>query len=98
MRTIGPVLLGIAALLLLPDTVESKDSGTGAHLFKIYCTKCHSTSEQAGIGPGLRHISKRMNQRQLSLLLRNGKDTMPPFGTKLTSAQIKDLVDFLKNL
>lgn len=98
MRKMGAGFLSIAILLLLTIPGESKDQGVGSGLFNVYCAKCHSRSGQPGVAPGLHNISKRMSQKQLSLIIRNGKNTMPPFGTKLPARQIRELVDFLKNL
>ena len=88
------------AMLSLWGIGASRNAPKGAQVFKVYCAKCHSTGTQAGVAPGLGGIlkSKRMSEQEVRTVIRDGRETMPPFGSKLAAAQMKDLIDFLKTI
>ncbi|HWC17692.1 MAG TPA: cytochrome c [Terriglobales bacterium] len=97
--------LSIAALLLFTSlTVHpqnaSRSSRSGAQLFKVYCQKCHSTNQSKSLAPSLYHAmsSKRFLENQMRKIIVDGKDTMPPFGRRLTPTELDKLIEYLKTL
>ncbi|HWH56152.1 MAG TPA: cytochrome c [Terriglobales bacterium] len=80
---------------------RSDASRSGAKLFRVYCQKCHSTARgKKSLGPGLYHImkSKRFDEPRLREMITNGKDTMPPFGRRLSAEELDRLIEYLKAL
>jgi cytochrome c6 len=80
--------------------------GEGATLFKSKCAGCHSP-DGSGSGPAgkamhLHDLGSAEVQKQtdaeLIAITANGKGTMPGYKGKLTDAQIKQVVGFIREL
>jgi mono/diheme cytochrome c family protein len=79
----------------------------GRTIYRDRCAICHFSDSNAGkIGPGLKGIYKRgkfANGSKVDdasmekLIVKGGKD-MPPFQAVLNSAQIRDLLAYLRTL
>lgn len=80
----------------------------GKTLFQQKCAVCHyDNSDQKKIGPGLKGISKRgtftvsgnkITDDSLKTWIENGDQLMPGFKDGLETAQIKDVVAYVKTL
>lgn len=80
----------------------------GKSLFQQKCAICHyDHSEQKKIGPGLKGISKRgtfavngnkITDDSLKTWIENGDQLMPPFKEVLETAQVKDVIAYVKTL
>lgn len=80
----------------------------GKSLFQQKCAICHyDNSEQKKIGPGLKGISKRgtfavngnkITDDSLKTWIENGDQLMPPFKEVLETAQVKDVIAYVKTL
>jgi len=94
----------ILAILVLMEVAyaqtASRSSRSGAQLFKVYCAKCHSMDGSRSLGPSLHHsmASKRLDETQMRHIILDGKNTMPPFGRRLTSKELDKLIEYMKNL
>jgi mono/diheme cytochrome c family protein len=76
----------------------SKAKARGAELFATRgCAHCHGPAGVGGSeGPDLQLVRKRLNKAQITTQIHNGGKSMPAFGDELSSAQIDDLVAFLR--
>ncbi len=80
----------------------------GKEVFDKKCGVCHyADSDAKKIGPGLKGIGKRgtftvnnnkVTDESLRTWIENGDTLMPPFKDVLDSAQIKDVVAYVKTL
>ena len=79
---------------------------SGAALYKSKCAMCHGADGKGDTPVGkslkLRDLSSADVQKQsdaeLVAITRDGKGRMPPYKGKLTDAQIKDIVAFIRTL
>ena len=79
---------------------------TGAQLFADACKVCHNTdSQKRKFGPGLAGVAagklpsgKDASPENILKRITEGGNGMPPFGDKLSSAEIADLVAYVKTL
>jgi cytochrome c6 len=94
------------ALSLLAFSTPALAQGEGAALFKSKCAGCHSP-DGSGSGPAgkamhLRDLGSAAVQKQtdveLTAVITNGKGSMPGYKGKLTEAQVKQLVSFIRSL
>jgi len=86
---------------------ETEDVAKGKQVYGAKCEICHySTSTEKKIGPGLAGLMKRERFRNgmkaddenlRRVVERGGKD-MPGFRNSLKSAQIRDLIAYVKTL
>jgi mono/diheme cytochrome c family protein len=101
----GTTLLALVLGLSLLSTTAGAQSD-GAALFKAKCAPCHGPD-----GKGQTPMGKAVKARdlgseevqkesdaQLTEIVNNGKGKMPAYKGKLTDAQIKDLVAFVRTL
>ena len=96
------VIFAVVALAATqtPSTVlaGSKAKTRGAEVFATHgCAHCHGTTGIGGTkGPDLQLVRKRMNKAQIMQQIQNGGKSMPSYSDSLTSAQINDLVAYLR--
>jgi cytochrome c6 len=80
--------------------------GQGASLFKSRCAGCHGADGKGDTGIGksmhLRALGSADVQKQsdaeLTAWIADGKGAMPAYKDKLSGAQIKDLVGYIRDL
>jgi len=96
--------LAIAAIAFAVtwDGCHKPAASEGAAVFEKYCARCHIRHEgQASPAPALAGYFLRKPApavRDVENVIRNGRRAMPPFGARLSSAQVEDLVAYLKTL
>jgi mono/diheme cytochrome c family protein len=92
-------LLSFAPRSVPPVSAHVDHEADGAELFASSgCTHCHGiAAEGTDKGPSLRDVRHTLSSRQVFAQIRDGGKNMPPFGSDLTDAQIKDLVRFLRS-
>jgi len=103
-RVIGSVLIFAVAVLL--STTPAHAQNDGAALFKAKCAACHGPDGKGDTSMGkvlkVRDLSSDDVQKQtdaeLTAITENGKGKMPAYKGKLTDAQIKDLIAFIRTL
>ena len=83
------------------EATAATHAAAGEHLFKQYCSACHSTEpEKKIVGPSLHAEMKgaapKKTAAQVKTIIMNGNGTMPPFKTQLLPADIENLVAYLK--
>jgi len=93
-----------AVLFLFSATLRAQDDAPS--LFKAKCAGCHggdgSGNTSAGKSLKLRDLGSADVQKQtdaeLTAIITNGKSPMPAYKGKVTDAQIKELVTYVRGL
>lgn len=94
----------IAALALFCTTATKADDAAGT--FKTKCAICHSP-DGSGSGPTGKAMNvpdlrsadvQKLSDADLDGAITNGKNKMPPYKDKLSAADIKGLVAFIRSL
>ena len=92
----------LAVLLAVPAVAQ----GSGAEVYKANCTMCHGDDGLATtpLGKALNAASfkdpkvAKTPDVDLTAIVKKGKDKMPAFGDKLTGAQIKSVIAYIRTL
>ena len=96
-------LLGSMAALMV-TTASSQTSG--ADIYKAKCQMCHA-ADGSGNTPAGKAMKAhpfdspdviKMSDSELIAVVKDGKERMPAFGEKLTDAQIKNVVAYIRTL
>ena len=93
----------LAALVLACAGKEKSETGgaevaDGAQIFKKYCVLCHGVDGKLGLN-GSKDITKSvLSKAERKELIRNGKNTMTPFGGVLTEAEIDAVAGYTMTL
>jgi mono/diheme cytochrome c family protein len=91
----------LAAAVCAAGSVSFAESGEA--VYKANCQSCHGTSgtpspgiaKMMGVKPASEYKSSEKEQFDA---VKNGKGKMKPFASKLTDAQIKDVVTYFRTL
>jgi mono/diheme cytochrome c family protein len=78
----------------------------GADTYKAKCAMCHGADGQAAttMGKNMKILSfkapemLKASEAQFFASTKNGKNKMPAYAGKLTDAQIKDVIAFIRSL
>ena len=100
--------LGCIAILCLAASVVTPGfaQGSGADTYKAQCALCHGADGLAAtpVGKAFKAASfkdpavVKTPDAALIAIVKSGKDKMPSFSTKLTDAQIKAVVAYIRTL
>lgn len=71
------------------------ESASGAEIYQAKCN-CHGPEGKGGRAPQLAGTTQSTDD--LYKIVHDGKQKMPAFGSQLSEAQIKKVVDYLKTL
>lgn len=79
---------------------------SGASLFKSHCAACHGADGKGdtAIGKSMHMLAlgspdvQKMSDKELTATISDGKGAMPSYKDKLSGAQIKDLVGYIREL
>jgi len=91
----------LAAMLAAPMTAAFAQSG--ADNYKAKCAMCHAADGSAS-GPAGKAMNvpsfktSKLTEAEMIAETKAGKGKMPAFTGKLTDAQIKDVITFVKTL
>ena len=91
-------LFSLLIVMALPITAAAQ---SGADLYKTKCAACHGadgSKTMMGAKPLNGAEVQGMSDAQLTDAITNGKGKMPAYKGKLTDAQIKDLVTYVRTL
>ena len=101
-------LIMVGALgLLMSARVFAADAAKGKSNFEDNCSVCHnSDSDERKMGPGLKGLfkhdklanGKAVNETNVTGVINEGGNGMPPFADTLTKAEKDDIIAFLKSL
>ena len=93
--------MALAIAMLHPSSTvaaSSQAKARGGELFATRgCAHCHGPSGIGGRkGPDLQLVRKRLKKPQIAHQIHDGGKSMPAYGHDLSSAQIDDLVAYLR--
>ena len=85
----------------LDEALVIPPAGTQEHLgytlFMMNCAHCHGNDARGDEGPDLHGVTK--SDARITSIVKNGiKGEMPKFGTKLTDADVRALIAFVRSL
>ncbi len=89
---IGKILLSIALLFSIVLTSYASEMSEAQQIFKKKCSLCHAVDRKK-LGPAVKTMSQEKSV--LSQVITQGKNAMPAFEGKLSSDEIKSMVDYL---
>jgi len=111
---LAAVSVAFVAILLVPGAPTSQAQTGSVHpvspkvragqeAFEKTCMACHATVEgQASFGPNLHGVLKgphpRKTPAEVQLMVKNGKNKMPPLGEKVPPADVDNIIAYLKTL
>ena len=76
---------------------SSSLAGQGYKLFMNNCAHCHGTDARGDEGPDLHGVTK--SDAKIASFIKNGiKGEMPKFGQKLSDADVKTLIAYIRSL
>jgi mono/diheme cytochrome c family protein len=95
----------LAAVIFLAGAVGFAQS-SGEATYKAKCQSCHGAegtpnpgiAKMMGVKPVSDPSVKSMSEAQMVAVTTNGKGKMPAYKGKLTDSQIKESVDYFRNL
>ena len=93
--------VGVSGTSGLDEALVIPPAGTQEHqgytLFMMNCAHCHGNDARGDEGPDLHGVTK--SDARITSLIKNGiKGEMPTFGTKLTDADVRALIAFVRSL
>jgi mono/diheme cytochrome c family protein len=101
---IATLCIGGGLLLAMRAPIQPVEAGSsakarGAELFATRgCSHCHGDHGiGGGIGPDLKDVRKRMSKDAMRTQIHDGGKGMPDYGDELSSAQIDDLIAYLRS-
>jgi cytochrome c oxidase subunit II len=71
---------------------------SGRAQFEAACSKCHNITGPQLVGPTLQGNPTLADQQALSVLVRNGRNEMPPVGAGWSDEQIENLVNYTRTI
>ena len=96
----------IATVAILAAATTAGFAQAGADTYKSKCAMCHAADGSASTGAGkamkVPPVASpdfvKASNAELIAITKSGKGKMPAYNGKLTDAQIKDAVDFIRTL
>jgi len=86
---------GAVEVLVVPPAGTPENQGY--KLFMLNCAHCHGNDARGDEGPDLHGVTK--SDARITSMIKNGvKGEMPKFGAKLTDADVKALIAFVRTL
>jgi mono/diheme cytochrome c family protein len=100
----GIVLLGVVCLA--GTAVRGQDAANGEKVYKAKCASCHGPDGKgetaAGKATKARDICsadvKKETDAAWSEIIVKGKNKMPPYDKKITDAEVKDVIAYMRSL
>lgn len=95
--------IALVALMAASTMTTAFAQGTGAENYKAKCAMCHAADGSAS-GPAGKSLkvpafsASKLTEAEMITETKAGKGKMPAFAGKLTDAQIKDVVTYVKSL
>ena len=110
MKMLGVIAVLAAAIITFSPLANPAHAADGKDVFQTNCLMCHGATgagnEQLAkafkIEPSrldlTKHEMKTKSEAELAATVKTGKGRMPAFGNKLSDADIKAVVQFIKSL
>jgi len=84
-----------------PAPVRTTAATGGESIYRNSCARCHGLNLEGNAGKGAAKIDAvkmaSLSDQMMTLLIRNGKGTMPAFGG-LTQFQVDELIAYLRSM
>jgi ubiquinol-cytochrome c reductase cytochrome c subunit len=98
--------LGAICFLSALSFAGADSTAAGENLFKSHCVLCHGTDATGNTTMGKQlkarnlhsAIVQKKSDAELKHVITDGEGNMPPFSAQLTSAQIDQLVTYVRQL
>lgn len=98
------VAIGLALAACSPDADEPQTSTSAATLpgestYAASCASCHGTAGGGGQAPALADgvANGKLDRTRMIELVTSGRAAMPGFGGRLSTDEIADVVDFVRD-
>ena len=101
-------LIAVGAIgILMAARAFAADAAKGKSNFEDNCSVCHNAdSEERKMGPGLKGLfkhdklanGKAVSEANVTGMINEGGNGMPPFADVLTKAEKEDIIAYLKSL
>lgn len=91
--------VGVLGLMALAMGTMSFAEGPGAATYKAKCQMCHGATGQGDTpaGKAMKVVPfAKASEADMIAITTNGKGKMPAFKGKLTTAQIEEVVDYIR--
>jgi mono/diheme cytochrome c family protein len=92
-------LFGLVIALALPPMAAAQ---AAADTYKAKCAMCHGADGMGKAAMGTKDLGsadiQKMSDADLTAAITSGKGKMPAYKGKLTDAQIKDMVSYIRTL
>jgi cytochrome c6 len=92
-------LLSLVFALALPPMAAAQSA---MDTYKAKCAMCHGADGSGKAAMGTKDLGsadiQKMSDADLTAAITNGKGKMPSYKGKLTDAQVKDLVSYIRTL
>lgn len=104
--TIGFFVFASRAPLFSPPVKASAENFAAApaakKLYQANCARCHGADGRGETEAGKLYdapsISGKSNRKRVETVIKNGADSMPAFGKKLSKAQISSIAEYVRTL
>lgn len=82
------------------DTTPDPADHPGATVYAANCAQCHGASGEGGIGPAIGDgaAADALTADEMIALVTDGRDAMPAFGEDLTQDEIRQVVEYVREL
>jgi cytochrome c6 len=101
----APVVLCVALVLAVLSSVSASAQGAGEHVYRTKCTLCHGPDGSgSSLGKKMKVHDLRSPEVQqqsdadLTYIITNGKNNMPPFKNKLSAEQFPEVLSYIREL
>ena len=84
-------IFALGGFMAVPAMAD--DTPNGAEIFKRKCNMCHAVDRKK-MGPAVKNMNRDVEV--LKATVKNGRKSMPKYGSKLSDAEIDAVVAYLK--
>ena len=100
-------LVNVSAWVLLAASATiASAQDSGADVYRTNCILCHGETGEADTPAGKTFKAASFNSAdalkksdaELTVIIKNGKDKMPPWSDVLTDDQVKDVIAYIRTL
>ena len=102
MKRISYLVVALVGLIFLGSVPARADDPNGVDLYAKKCLFCHGKDAKGKPGKPELDLTKEATtsktDQELAGLVKNGVNRMPAYKDKLSDAEIKSIVDYLRTL
>jgi mono/diheme cytochrome c family protein len=106
MRKVVSGIVAVAVLCLAGSVVRAQDKASGEKVYKTKCASCHGPDGKGETAAGkvtkVRDICsddvKKETDAAWADIIVKGKNKMPSYDKKITDAEVKDVIAYMRSL